>query len=113
MSDESIKYKFLERKVRGQAYVDVHVLPLPVPRYSFKVGALRVTRDENGQDIVREGPWLNSFSFEDAASLLMEVGSEYEEKRDEAKNSVSRRIGEVGRDTNKVHRAEVIKKRSF
>lgn len=89
-----LRYEFLERRVRGQAFVDIFVLPLPVPRYSFKVGSARVVHDGDGVQQVMVIPFLSKFSYEDAAQLLLSVGDEFEKRRDSAKAEASAMIDE-------------------
>jgi hypothetical protein len=93
MSDTKLRYEFLERRVRGQACVDIFMLPLPVPRYSFKVSSARVTQDADGEKRVTVIPFLSAFSYVDAAQLLLEVGHEFEGRRDTAKVEATTAIG--------------------
>ena len=79
MTDKNLKYQFMERRVRGQAYVDIHVLPLPVPRYSYKVGSARITYTETGERQIDTIPYVNAFSYRDASELLKEIGDEFGE----------------------------------
>lgn len=106
MSDKTLKYQFLERRVRGQACVDIFVLPLPVPRYSFKLGSARVIYGDDEQGEVDIIPYLNSFSYKDAADLLTEVGAEFDRLRDEAKEAAASVIS-----TRLSGKVEVVRKR--
>lgn len=92
--DTKLRYEFLERRVRGQACVDIFMLPLPVPRYSFKIGSARVTYDGSGEQQVSVIPYLSAFSYSDAAQLLLDVGHEFEGKRDTAKAVATTAISE-------------------
>jgi len=92
--EAKLRYEFLERRVRGQACVDVFVLPLPVPRYSFKIGAARVSYGKNGEKWVTVIPFISLLSFADAAELLAEVGREFEGRRETAKADSMTAIGE-------------------
>jgi hypothetical protein len=94
MTEKHLKYQFMERRVRGQAYVDIHVLQLPVPRYSFKVGSARITYAESGEKQIDTIPYLNSFSYRDAADLLREVGDEFERLRDSVKAETASQISD-------------------
>lgn len=94
MTDTKLRYEFLERRVRGQAFVDIFILPLPVPRYSFKIGSARVVRDADGAQQVMVIPFLSKFSYVDAAQLLLDVGHEFEGRRDDAKAEASALIDE-------------------
>ena len=102
MSDPNVKlkYEFLERRVRGQAFVDIFKLPLPVPRYSFKLGSARVTYDGNGEQQITIIPFLNAFSYIDAAQLLLDVGAESEARRSEAKAASTAAINAHVQDQN-------------
>lgn len=101
MSDAKLSYEFLERRVRGQACVDIYKLPLPVPRYSFKLSSARITYDADGRQHVSIIPFLGKFSYVDAAQLLLDVGREFEERREEAKvesaAAINEQIRTVGR----------------
>jgi hypothetical protein len=94
MSDTKLRYEFLERRVRGQACVDIYVLSLPVPRYSFKVSAARVSYGPDGEKSVTVIPFVSLLSFADASDLLMDVGREFEERRESAKADTMHAIGE-------------------
>ena len=90
--DERLRYEFLERRVRGQACVDIFVLALPIPRYSFKVSSARVTYDSSGEKMGTTIPFLSTFSFEDASVLLLEVGKEFTHKRTAATEREAREM---------------------
>jgi len=79
-----IPWRPVEKRLRGSVVVEVNELPLPVPKYSFKLGTAR--EDENGQ-IIDIQPFLSVYNVHDAADLLREVGDKYlaigEEKQDE------------------------------
>ena len=106
MTDRNLKYQFMERGVRGQAYVDILVLPLPVPRYSFKVGSARITYTETGERQIDTIPYVNAFSYRDAAELLKEIGDEFERVRESVKAETASQISD--RLTTQV---EVLKRR--
>lgn len=72
-------WKILETKVRGSAAVQISVLPLRVPRYSFRVGSAQFD-DQSGD--VRLGPFVTIFNYEDAAELLKELGKKYSDMRE-------------------------------
>ena len=72
-------WKILETKVRGTAAVQISVLPLRVPRYSFRVGSAQF---DEGSSEVRLGPFVTIFNFEDAADLLKELGRKYSDIRE-------------------------------
>lgn len=78
---ERLKYEFLERRVREQAFVDIYVLRLPVPRYSFRVGSAKIAYNGDGEKQVTPIPFLNMFSYKDASALLLEIGEEFAKKR--------------------------------
>ena len=94
MTDKNLKYQFMERRVRGQAYVDVHVLPLPVPRYSYQVGSARITYTETGERQIDTIPYVNAFSYRDAAELLKEIGDEFERVRESVKAETASQISD-------------------
>lgn len=72
-------WKILETKVKGTAAVQVSVLPLRVPRYSFKVGSAQF--DEKSGE-VRLSPFVTIFNYEDAADLLIALGKKYHDMRE-------------------------------
>jgi len=75
---EGPEWRIIATRVKGQAAVQVSELPLPVPRYSFRVGTANFTEEE-----VHVKQHLTVFNYRDAAELLLEVGQRYEERRKE------------------------------
>ena len=75
----SVSWKILETKVKGTAAVQVSVLPLRVPRYSFRVGAAVLDEQSNTMHL---SPFVTIFNFEDAADLLRELGKKYSNIRE-------------------------------
>jgi len=79
-----IPWRPIEKKLKGSVVVEVNELPLPVPKYSFKIGTAKI--DDNGQ-IIDIQPFLNVYNVHDAADLLREIGEKYlsirESKQDE------------------------------
>lgn len=75
---EGPEWRIVATRVKGQAAVQVSELPLPVPRYSFRVGTANFTEDE-----VHVKQHLTVFNYREAAELLLEVGQKYEERRKE------------------------------
>lgn len=75
---EGPQWRPIDTRVRGQAAVQVSELPLPVPRYSFRVGTAHLSEDE-----VQIKSHLTVFNYEDAAQLLLEVGRKYKALREE------------------------------
>lgn len=75
---EGPEWRIIATRVKGQAAVQVSELPLPVPRYSFRVGTANFTEDE-----VHVKQHLTVFNYREAADLLLEVGQKYEERRKE------------------------------
>ncbi len=72
-------WKIVETKVKGTAAVQISVLPLRVPRYSFRVGS--AVFDEHTNEM-RLGPFVNTFNYEDAIELLREYGKKYADMRE-------------------------------
>ena len=79
-----IPWRPVEKKLKGNVVVEVNELPLPVPKYSFKVGTAKI--DDNGQ-IIDILPFLSVYNIHDAADLLRDIGDKYiavrEAKQDE------------------------------
>lgn len=79
-----IPWRPIEKKLKGSVVVEVNELPLPVPKYSFKIGTAKI--DDNGQ-IIDIQPFLSVYNVHDAADLLREIGDKYlsirESKQDE------------------------------
>jgi hypothetical protein len=67
-------WKILETKVKGTAAVQVSVLPLRVPRYSFRVGTAQF---DEAAGSVRLGAFVTTFNYEDAVELLKDLGKKY------------------------------------
>lgn len=78
----------VEKRLQGNVVVEVNELPLPVPKYSFKIGTAKV--DDNGQ-IIDIQPFLNVYNVHDAADLLRAVGDKYIAVRDEKEDEMNKR----------------------
>lgn len=72
--NKNVKWRVVEKALRGNAGVVVSELPLPVPRFSFQVGTIRM--NEEGDDFT-VGPRLSVFNAIEAAELLKELGEKY------------------------------------
>lgn len=79
------EWRIVERKTRGDAGVIVSELPLPVPRYSFRVGTAKYD-EEIGEMYVT--PYLTVFNAGDAYELLAEISEKYIIKREEFKDEL-------------------------
>ena len=79
------EWSIVERRVNGDAGVIVSELPLPVPRYSFRVGTAKFD-DEKKEMYVT--PYLTVFNVDDACALLREVSDKYIEKREALKDAL-------------------------
>jgi hypothetical protein len=80
----TVPWRPVEKRLKGNIVIEVNELPLQVPKYSFKIGTAKV--DPNGQ-IIEIQPFLSVYNVHEAADLLREVGDKYlairEEKQDE------------------------------
>lgn len=74
-----MSWRPIEKRVKGSVVVEVNELPLPVPKYSFKIGTAKL--DDNGQ-VIEVLPFLNVYNVHDAADLLRDVGSKYADIRE-------------------------------
>lgn len=79
------QWRIVERRARGDAGVVVSELPLPVPRYSFRVGTAKFDRDKGELYVT---PFLSVFNVDDAISLLRELSEVYIEKREAVKDEL-------------------------
>lgn len=79
------EWRIVERRVNGDAGVIVSELPLPVPRYSFRVGTAKF--DDEKQEMYVT-PYLTVFNVDDACDLLREVSDKYIEKREKMKDEL-------------------------
>ncbi len=86
-----LSWRPVERRLgANNAVVEVNELPLPIPRYSFKIGTAKL--DDNGQ-IIDIQPFLNPHNVIDAADLLRMVGEKYIEIREGQEDDADRRRG--------------------
>lgn len=76
---KSAKWQVVEKALRGNAGVVVSKLDLPVPRFSFQVGTIRM--NDEGDDFT-VGPRLTVFNAVEAAELLRELGEKYTDIRE-------------------------------
>jgi hypothetical protein len=74
------RWEVVELIVRDQAAVEVSMLPLPIPRFTFRVGTAHFDPDTK---MTRVGPRLTTFNAEDGAELLTEVYKKYNLIREE------------------------------
>jgi len=79
------EWRIVDRRIRGDAGLVVSELPLPVPRYSFKVGTAKFD-DRTGEMYLT--PYLTVFNAGDACTLLQEVSDEYTRKREAVKEEI-------------------------
>lgn len=79
------EWKIIDRVVRGDAGVIVSELPLPVPRYSFKVGTAKIDPDTEEMYVT---PYLSVFNSGDAQDLLSEVTDKYTRIREDIKDDM-------------------------
>jgi hypothetical protein len=82
------QWRPIERKLKGNVVVEVTELPLPVPKYSFKIGTAKI--DDNGQ-IIDIQPFLSIYNVHDAADLLRSVGDKYLERRETRQDEMDTR----------------------
>jgi len=83
-----IPWRPIEKKLKGNVVVEVNELPLPVPKYSFKIGTARI--DDNGQ-IIDIQPFLSVYNVHDAADLLREIGDKYAAIRESKQDAMDSR----------------------
>ena len=76
------KWRILTTEFKGEnAAVEVSILELEIPRYSFRVGTAHFPRVEG--DAITVTPRLTVFNVQDALQLLTEVSAKYLELREQ------------------------------
>jgi hypothetical protein len=88
-SRERLNWEVIELAIRENVGVEVSMLALEIPRFSFKVGTLRYPEDGDGTP--RIGPWLSIFNCRDGIELLSEMEEKYTEARERAIEEVEAR----------------------
>lgn len=91
------EWRVIERRVRGDAGIIVSELPLPVPRYSFKVGTAKVNPETKELFVTS---YLTLFNTQDACDLLDEMTDKYVRQREDIKDELeeTRRRWEMEED---------------
>ena len=92
------QWRVLEVVVRENAAVEVCVLDLQVPRFSFRVGTAHFPKYDG--DPVTVSQWLTSFNARDAVDLLSEVETKYTEIREKKIEEMEERKRRAIRNTN-------------
>lgn len=79
---ERPRWRIHDTVVKGEnAAVEVSILPLEVPRFSFRVGTAHFPQYEG--DSIKVSPRLTIFNVQDAAELLTELAAKYTKIREE------------------------------
>lgn len=81
------RWRVIEVRVRDQVAVEISELPLPIPRYTFRLGTAHFDPETKTTKV---GTRLTTFNAEDGAELLMEVYKEYNQLREEKINQLER-----------------------
>lgn len=98
---ERPRWRIIDTVVRGEnAAVEVSILELEVPRFSFRVGTAHFPQFEG--DPIKVSPRLTIFNVQDAAELLTELASKYlkirEDKIEELEDRKDRALSRLRSD---------------
>jgi hypothetical protein len=109
---ERPRWRILDTVVRGEnAAVEVSILELEVPRYSFRVGTAHFPKYDG--DPITVSPRLTIFNVQDAADLLADLASKYLKLREDKIDEVeARKERALTRMKNTSSEVEVLKKRN-
>lgn len=103
------EWRVIETQVKENAGVEVSMLPLPVPRFSFRVGTAHYPQEEGGE--IKVSSRLTNFNVQDAIDLLEEVSAKYIQIREDAIDEIEERK-RVARQNAQREAPEVIVRRS-
>lgn len=86
------QWEVIEVVTKDNAAVEVSMLDLQIPRFTFRVGTAHYPELEDDDDApIRVGPRLTTFNAKDAADILAEVADKYEQIREERIEEVEER----------------------
>jgi len=90
---ERVEWRIIDVVLRDSVGIEVSMLELAVPRFSFRVGTAHYPTEDGGK--VKIGPRLTIFNARDAIDLLIEVEEKYTEIREQRIEELEQRKSKV------------------